>query len=73
MVYGCRKVDHVFERSISVDALAAGEEFMARFSANTGLATIRGRTWPLEGFARPQLLHFANARPLKLSRESVGV
>jgi len=24
MVYGCRKVDHVFERSIIVDTLAAG-------------------------------------------------
>ncbi len=35
MVYGCRRVDDVFERSISVDALAAGEYFMVRFSAKS--------------------------------------
>ena len=61
MVYGCRKADHVFERSISVDALAAGEQFMVRFAGKIRSETMRGRTWSLEGFARPQLLHFANA------------
>ncbi len=47
MVYGCRKVDHVFERSISVDAIAAGEQFMVRFAGKIRSETMRGRTWPL--------------------------
>ena len=41
------KVDQVFERSIWVDALAEGEQFMVRFSAKIGSETMRGRTWPL--------------------------
>ena len=58
-----------------VDALVAGEQFMVRFSAKSKdkIGNHEGSYLAIERFARPRLLHFANAGPLKLSPESVGV